>query len=65
MKENRLGPITTKLAGIIKIDNDIDYKKEYGNMVFEKYSIKELKLSNKKIPNLKAWDFSLNKYNKY
>ncbi len=36
----KLGPITKKLSGIIKVSHnkDIDYKKEFENMVFEKYS---------------------------
>lgn len=38
VKIEHFGPITSKLSGIIKTDSDINYKKEFENLIFEKYS---------------------------
>lgn len=39
-KKEQLGPITAKLSGIIKENSTLDYKKEFENIIFEKYSNK-------------------------
>jgi hypothetical protein len=36
-KEIEITPLVKSLSGVIKLDKDFDYKKEYGDYLIEKY----------------------------
>jgi hypothetical protein len=36
--EIEISPIVKELSGIIKLDNDFDFKEEYGSYIIEKYT---------------------------
>jgi hypothetical protein len=40
-KETETTPLVESLSGVIKIDSDFDYKKEYSNDLTEKYKGRE------------------------
>ena len=36
-QESETTPLVKRLSGVIKLPNDLDYKKEYGDYLMEKY----------------------------